>query len=87
MNSAGNILVSNGEDLIMITLNSRYLINVNEIADKIEKDGFTVCIINEQDVMYEDDLGREFRQNLSAHDWETEAEWRIMMRYIKYDKF
>lgn len=67
----------------MITLNARYISNVNEIAEKIEKNGFTVCIIDEEDVMYEDDLGREFRQNLSCHDWQDEAEWQEVSKYIK----
>lgn len=50
------------------------------VAEKIEREGFCVGIIDEQDEMYEDDLRRIHKQNLSAHNWE-EAEYEVLRKY------
>lgn len=58
----------------MLTLNTRYLPAASLIASSLEQSGFTVATIDEVNRDYEGDQAREFKQNLSAHDWHTEAE-------------
>ncbi len=67
----------------MITLNRKYIKNCDAVASKLEHKGHIVAVINKRDAYYENDLTREFRQNLCPHDWETNAEYEDLAKFIK----
>jgi hypothetical protein len=68
----------------MITINLKYL-DPKRHGDLSELEilGHYVATIDEQNLWYEDDLTREFKQNLSPHDWQTEEEYVALTRFLK----
>lgn len=68
----------------MITLNLKYLTeNQKNHISELEKLGNIVDTIDEIDLWYEDDLKREFKQNLSPHDWHGKIEYFDLYRFLK----
>ena len=67
----------------MITINQRYCNNHANVASLLESWGYEVATIDEQDWRYEEDQTREFKQNLSAHDWETVGEWLAFQKALR----
>lgn len=70
----------------MITINKKYIeegIDFDLLCESLENYGHTVCFIEDVDYMYEDDQQRKHKQNLSPHDWETEAEYKDMQYVLR----